>query len=111
MGSTVGILVHRDNHFIVRGLRPEPETALALLRHWSLINIGGATPRELLPWTISTREFRENLEWAIVVDGHGEISSAVAGLLRELAERGIAIQEISSDRQPSLSTTPHPDRY
>jgi hypothetical protein len=36
----VGILVHGDNHFIVRGPMPDPETALALTRHWSVIQIG-----------------------------------------------------------------------
>ena len=90
-----GILVHGDNHFLVRGPRPERETALALVRHWSVILIGAATPPELAAWQISTREFREHLEWAIVVPGDGEISPAVAQLLAELAARGIAIDYAS----------------
>ena len=43
----VGILVHGDNHFIVRGPLPDREVALALVRHWSLIQIGATTPRGL----------------------------------------------------------------
>src|SRR5436305_613168 len=88
----LGILVHGDNHFIVRGPEPDRETALALVRHWSLIGIGAATPPTLTPWHISTREFREDLQWAIFVPGEGEISSAVGQLLGELASRGITIR-------------------
>ncbi len=40
----VGILVLGNNHFIVRGPFPNRETALALARHWSLIQIGQTTP-------------------------------------------------------------------
>jgi hypothetical protein len=85
----VGILVHGDNHFIVRGPLPDRETALALIRHWSLIQIGSTTPSALEGWEIITREFRENLEWAVVIAGDGQISPAVAQLLDELAARGI----------------------
>jgi len=87
----LGILVHGDNHFIVRGPWPGIATAQALARHWSVIRIGAATPPALEPWRISSREFRENLEWAVIVPGDGEISPAVAQLLDELAARGIAI--------------------
>ncbi len=87
----VGILVHGDNHFIVRGPLPSRETALALVRHWSLIQIGGATPPALAEWQIVLREFRENLEWAVVVPGESEPSPAVRTLLDELAAWGIAI--------------------
>jgi hypothetical protein len=85
----LGILVHGDNHFIVRGPSPDRETALALARHWSVIRIGSSTPPELSAWRISTREFRENLEWAIVVPGDGEMSQAVVQLLNELRARGV----------------------
>ena len=87
----VGILVHGNNHFIVRGPLPDRETALALARHWSLIQIGQTTPVALQRWSISTREFRENLEWAVIVPGDGEVSPAVAQLLDELSARGITI--------------------
>jgi hypothetical protein len=89
----VGLLVHGDNHFIVRGPLPDREAALALIRHWSLIQIGSTTPPFLDRWRISSREFRENLEWAVVVAGDGQISPAVTSLLDELAARGITIHD------------------
>ena len=91
-----GILVHGDNHFIVRGPRPDRLTALALVRHWSLIQIGGTTPQSLSRWSIATKEFRENLEWALIVEGEGETSPAVAELLRELGYRGVEPQFLGS---------------
>jgi hypothetical protein len=87
----VGILVHGDNHFIVRGLLPDRESALALVRHWSIIEIGSKTPPALDRWQIVFREFRENLEWAVVVPGDSKISPAVKTLLDELSARGITI--------------------
>lgn len=87
----VGILVHGDNHFIVRGPLPDRGVALALVRHWSLIRIGATTPEPLRAWRISTREFREDLAWAVVVPGERPTSPAVALLLDELAQRGVAI--------------------
>ncbi len=93
----LGILVHGDNHFIVRGPLPDRETALALVRHWSLIRVGGTTPVALQAWSISTREFRENLQWAVVVPGDAPASVAVSQLLQELMERGIAIHDSESE--------------
>ena len=91
MKPTVGIMVHGDNHFIVRGPLPDRATALALVRHWSLGQIGAVTPPGLDPWRITTKEFRENLTWAVIVPGDGEISPAVAQLLVADAARGGAI--------------------
>ena len=93
----VGILVHGSNHFIVRGPLPDRETALALARHWSLIQIGGTTPAELQPWQIITRENRGNLLWAVIVPDTGEISDAVAQLLDELSARGVVIHHSSTE--------------
>jgi hypothetical protein len=87
----VGLLVLGNNHFIVRGPLPDRETALALARHWSLIQIGQTTPVALRRWIISTREFRENLEWAVVIPGDGEVTPAVAQLLEELSAKGITV--------------------
>jgi len=87
----VGILVVGNNHFVVRGPLPDREAALALARHWSLIQIGPTTPVSLQRWSISTREFRESLEWAVIVPGEGEVTSGVVQLLEELSARGIAI--------------------
>jgi hypothetical protein len=92
----VGILVHGDNHFIVRGPLPCRETAIALVRHWSVIRIGSATPPALAAWRISTKEFRENLQWAVVVPGESEHSAAVKKLLGELRSRGIAIHDAAA---------------
>jgi hypothetical protein len=68
-------------------------TALALARHWSLIQIDQKTPVALQRWSISTREFRENLEWAVVVPRDGEIAPAVAQVLDELLARGITVHD------------------
>jgi hypothetical protein len=89
----VGILVHGDNHFIVRGPLPSREVAIDLVRHWSLIQIGATTPPELEPWRIVNREFRENLSWAVLVPGDGDTSRAVATLLQQLSERGVTIND------------------
>ena len=92
LNGMVGILVVGNNHFIVRGPLPDRVAALALARHWSLIQIGRVTPPSLQQWSISTREFREDLEWAITVPGDGEVTPAVAQLLTELSARGIVIR-------------------
>jgi hypothetical protein len=89
----LGILVHGNNHFIVRGPMPSRSFALALVRHWSIIQIGQPTPPELEPWRISSREYRENLSWAVLVAGEGDVSPVVSQLLKDLSERGIVIHE------------------
>ena len=38
----VGILVHGNNHFILSGPSPDEAAALALVRHWSIVQIGEA---------------------------------------------------------------------
>jgi hypothetical protein len=91
----LGILVHGNNHFIVRGPMPSRSVALALVGHWSVIQIGRATPPELEAWRISSKEYRENLAWAVLVPGEGEISPAVSQLLKELSDRGIIPHEFS----------------
>jgi hypothetical protein len=93
MPKMLGILVHGNNHFIVRGPLPGRSVALALARHWSLIQIDGKTPPELDQWRISTKEYRENLAWAILVPGEGDISPAVSQLLEELSGRGIVLHD------------------
>jgi hypothetical protein len=92
----VGILVHGDNHFIARGPLPDRLLALALVRHWSLIQIGAVTPPPLDRWRITSREFRENLTWAVIVSGDGEISLAVTRLLEELSARGVTVHDFRS---------------
>lgn len=92
----LGIIAHGANHFIVRGPLPSRETAMALVRHWSLIRIGATTPAALQAWRISTREFREDLEWAVSVPGDGETTAAVSQLLAELAARGVRILDAAT---------------
>ena len=93
----VGILVNGDNHFIVRGPLPNRQAALALVRHWSLIQIGQTTPVALQGWQIITREDRGNLEWAVTVAGDSEISPGVVQLLGELSARGVAIHDSKTE--------------
>jgi hypothetical protein len=88
----IGILVCGDNHLIVSGPLPDQATALALVRHWSIIQIGQTMPPSLRSWSIVTRAFREDLAWAVVVPGDGEVTPAVAQLLKELSARRIAIR-------------------
>jgi hypothetical protein len=94
----IGILVCGDNHFIVEGPLPDRVTALALARHWTIIQIGQngqdgeAMPPSLRRWSMVTRAFRENLEWAVLVPGDSEVTPAVAQLLQELSARGIEIR-------------------
>ena len=89
----VGILVHGNNHFILRGPLPDRATALTLVRHWSIIQIGGTTVPPIGTWRISSREFREDLEWAVIVPGDEDASPAVRELLRELSARGIVVHD------------------
>ena len=93
-----GLLVHGDNHFIVRGPLPSRAVALELVRHWSVIQIGGTTPPALDAWSIVSREFRENLAWAVIVPADSEISQAVAELLDELSARGVPIHDTNLEQ-------------
>jgi hypothetical protein len=43
-------------------------------------------------WEIREKEFRENLEWAVIVPGDREESVGVTELLAEIAGRGIEIK-------------------
>ncbi len=93
----VGILVYGNNHFILTGPRPDEERALALARHFSLIQID--SPKSLVfdKWQVRDTEFRENLQWAFLVPGDCETSPAVFQLLSELSSRGVFIE--TSTRQ------------
>jgi hypothetical protein len=90
----VGILIHGNNHFILSGPLPDEATAKALVRYWSIIRIGEAKSSAFGPWEIRLKEFRENLEWAVIVPGDHEISPGVAQLLGELSTRGVAIRRL-----------------
>ena len=87
----VGILVHGNNHFILSGPGPNEAEAIGLARHWSVTQIGEAKSPTFDRWEIRAKEFRENLEWAVVVPGDREISPGAGELLAELTARGITI--------------------
>lgn len=88
----IGLLVCGDNHFILQGPRPTREEAQALAAHFHLIRIGSETPVELRRWTIVTRAYREQLEWAAIAPGEAPHTGAVQRLLEELAARGVPVQ-------------------
>jgi hypothetical protein len=88
----VGILVHGNNHYILSGPQPNEAEALELVRHWGVIRIGEPISFAYGRWEIRTKEFRENLEWAVVVPDELETSAGVAELLGELSGRGIEIR-------------------
>ena len=90
----VGILVHGNNHFILSGPAPDEATALALAWHWSIFQIGQAKSSSFGQWQIRSNEFRENLEWAVIVPGECEVSPGVAQLLAELSARGVIVQRL-----------------
>jgi hypothetical protein len=90
----VGILVHGNNHFILSGPPPDDATAMALARHWSLVQIGETKSRCFAAWEIRSKEFRENLEWAVIVPGDREASPGVQQLLAELVQRGVIIRQV-----------------
>src|SRR5258706_2072799 len=46
----VGILVHGNNHFILSGPLPDEAAALALVRHWSIVQIGEAKSSSFGQW-------------------------------------------------------------
>ena len=90
-----GILVHGNNHFILSGPRPDEKSALLITRHFSLIQIGSLSSHSIEKWRIRENEFRENLEWAVIVPGDREASPGVVELLQELSLRGIRIDMFS----------------
>jgi hypothetical protein len=93
----VGILVYGDNHFIVLGPLPSRQKAIELARHWSLITIGASNSPDLAGWRISTKEYRENLIWAVSVPGEGELNPEVSKLLSELEARGIRVHDAGTE--------------
>lgn len=85
--------MHGDNHFILSGPVPDDASVLAMTRHWSIVQIGGEKSPRFREWEIRTKEFRENLEWAVIVPGESKISEAVLKLLAEISARGIQIRK------------------
>jgi len=90
----VGILVHGNNHYILSGPQPTEAEALELTRHWGVVRIGEPVSFMYGRWEIRTKEFRENLEWALVVPGERQTSPSVSELLSDLAKRGVTVQNV-----------------
>jgi hypothetical protein len=93
----VGILVHSNNHYILSGPQPTEAEALELARHWGVVRIGEPVSTAFRAWEIRTKEFRENLQWAVVVPGERETSPEVSELLAELKSRGIIIRKCDGE--------------
>lgn len=88
-----GILVHGANHFIVRGPLPDLKAARRLVRLWEIPELGRSAPMPpRLPWQMVNKAFREDLAWAVVLEGSEAASPAVAQLLAEMDGRGVRIQ-------------------
>ena len=88
----VGILVHGNTHFILSGPEPTEAEAIAAARYFGLVKIDEPVSSAFEKWEIRNKEFRENLEWAVVVPGDAEVSRGVSQLLGELAQRGVIIR-------------------
>ena len=88
----VGILVHGNNHYILSGPLPNEAEALAMARNWLLVQIGEQASPIFQRWEIRNKEFRENLQWAVIVPGDRQPSPGVAELLGELAASGVEIR-------------------
>jgi hypothetical protein len=88
----VGILVHGNNHFILRGPEPTGEEATRITREFTLVEIGKNPANSFEKWEIRNKEFRDNLEWAVIVPADTEVTHGVSQLLGELAERGVVIR-------------------
>ena len=103
---SLGILVHGSNHFMVRGPLPDAAAARELVKRWEFVQ-DLTRPATVPPvWRISTREFRENIEWAVVLNNGEAHSGAVEILLAELAARGIPIHQAPGPLLPSGAEWP-----
>jgi hypothetical protein len=57
-----------------------------------VVQIGEAKSQKFEKWEIRNKEFRENLEWAVIMPGDRDPSPGVLELLAEIAARGVEIQ-------------------
>ncbi|MBL8234792.1 MAG: hypothetical protein JNL98_40205 [Bryobacterales bacterium] len=103
-----GLLVHGSNHFIVNGSAPSMEVARALVRRWEFPSIGFTVPKEdpLAQWSICTKAFREDLQWAVVLSGDTAHTVAVTQLLAELSARGVTAIHGDGPMRVGLTSSP-----
>jgi hypothetical protein len=92
--TPLGIVVFGEEHFLIRGPKPDAEMARYLVRRWifpSTEDLLGISPPMPDEWKITTREFREDIEWVIVLSSAVALNPAVKTLLEEVATRGVEI--------------------
>ena len=89
--TMVGILVQGNNHFVLSGPCPTEAEATMLLRHWSIVQIGEAKSQKFERWEIRNKEFRESLEWAVIVPGDRKMSPAILQLLTEFRRKYMTV--------------------
>lgn len=107
----LGLIVCGDNHFLIRAPQPSAAEAQALVRRWtfpSIADLLGQSPPLPPQYQISTREFREDITWALVLESPEPHSPAVAQLLSELIQRGIPITNVTSLQLAAANLTPTP---
>ena len=78
---------------MVRGPEPTVSEARLLVRRWEFPTVEDllSPPVPDPRWQISVKEFREDLQWAIVLPAETEPTDAVRQLLSELKHRGVSI--------------------
>ncbi|WP_031498445.1 hypothetical protein [Bryobacter aggregatus] len=89
---SLGLIVSGEDHFLVRGPACSVEMARTLVRRWTFLtpeDLLGLSPPIPSEWKITTKEFREDIAWAIVLPAATEHTPAVAQLVAELRARGI----------------------
>jgi len=82
----LGLIVCCEDHFLIRGVKPDLEMARYLVRRWtfpSVDDVLGLSPPLPTEWRITTKEFREDISWVIVVACASRVSEAVVGLLMD----------------------------
>jgi hypothetical protein len=107
----LGLIVCGDNHFLIRAPQPSAAEARALVRRWTFPSIEDLLGQSLpLPpqFQISTREFRENITWALVLSSSEPHSPAVAQLLSELIQRAVSITNAPGPQFAAANASPDP---
>ncbi len=62
----------------------------------------------LFEWTITTREVREDIEWAVVLDSDTSPQSAVLQLLTGISARGVPIHRCPGPLDPLIQADAWP---
>lgn len=84
MTLPLGLIVCGEDHFLIRGVKPDLEMARYLVRRWtfpSVDDVLGLSPPMPSGWRITTKEFREDISWVIVLACSSVVSEAVRQLL------------------------------